>query len=74
MLDLDPDQEEIYLSNNDILQMISTSNGSNSLTGNGSRNALGLVVLELDVQTIFNADFHLDRIVAVWRHSKRVNP
>ena len=37
-------------------------------------NALGLVVLELDVQTVFNADLHLDGVVTVRRHTIRMYP
>lgn len=36
--------------------------------------ALGLVVFELDMQAILDADFHLDRVVAIWRHTERVYP
>ena len=36
--------------------------------------ALGLVVLELDVQAVLDADLHLDRVVAVGRHPIRVYP
>lgn len=35
---------------------------------------LRLVVLELDVEAIFNANFHLDGVVAVGRHPERVYP
>ncbi len=35
---------------------------------------LGLVVFEFNVQTVFNADLHLDGIVAVGRHTVRVHP
>jgi hypothetical protein len=31
--------------------------------------ALRFVVFKLNVQTIFNADLHLDGIIAVWRHA-----
>jgi hypothetical protein len=34
----------------------------------------GLVVLEFNVQAILDADFHLDRVVGIWRHAVRVNP
>ena len=35
---------------------------------------LGFVVFEFDVQTILDADLHLDRVVAIWRHAERVHP
>ncbi len=35
---------------------------------------LRFVVLEFDVQTILDADLHLDRVVAVWWHAERVHP
>lgn len=35
---------------------------------------LGLVILEFNVQAVFNADFHFDRVVDVSWHSIRVYP
>ena len=37
-------------------------------------NVLGLVVLEFDMETILDTDFHLDSVVRVWRHAIRVYP
>ena len=39
-----------------------------------AEDALGLVVLELDVQTILDADLHLDGVVTVRRHTVRMYP
>ena len=39
-----------------------------------TEDALGLVVLELDMQTILNADLHLYGVVAVRRHTIRMYP
>ena len=39
-----------------------------------TEDALGLVVLELDVQTILNANLHLDGVVTVRRHTVRMYP
>ena len=38
------------------------------------RSLLRFVVFEFDVQTILNANLHLDRVVAVWWHAERVHP
>lgn len=35
---------------------------------------LGFVVFEFDVQTIFDANLHLDGVVAVGRHAERMYP
>ena len=35
---------------------------------------LRFVVFELDVQAVFDADLHLDGVVAIWRHPERVHP
>ena len=35
---------------------------------------LGFVILELNMQAVFDAELHLDRVVAVWRHPERVYP
>ena len=35
---------------------------------------LGFVVFEFDVQAILDANLHLDRVVAIWRHAERVHP
>lgn len=72
MFDLDPDQEEINLSDYDILQVVSKRMLASLIRD--AEVSLGLVVLELNVQTVFNTNFHLDRIIAVWWHSERVNP
>ena len=37
-------------------------------------NVLGFVVLKFDVQTIFNSDLHLDRIVDVRGHTEGMDP
>lgn len=45
--------------------------------GDGERrrgNALGLVVLKLDMQTVLNPNFHLDRIVRIRRHPVGMYP
>lgn len=39
-----------------------------------ARDALGFVVLELNVKTIFNPYFHLDGIITVRRHPIGVDP
>lgn len=75
VFDLDADQKEIDLSNNDIFQVVSCLEVSDhqkrpKVTGD----ILGLVVLELDMQAILNADLHLDGIIAVGRHPVRVHP
>ena len=36
----------------------------------GIEDVLGLVILELDVQTVFNTDLHLDRIIDVRGHAE----
>ena len=36
--------------------------------------SLRLVILEFDVQAVLDPDFHLDRVIAIWRHSERVHP
>jgi len=35
---------------------------------------LGFIVFKLDMQTILNADFHLDRVIAIGGHTVRVDP
>lgn len=35
---------------------------------------LGLVVLELNVQTVLDTDFHLDRVIDIGWHSIRIDP
>ena len=39
-----------------------------------TEDALGLIVLELDVQTVLNADLHLDGVVAIRWHTIRMYP
>lgn len=36
--------------------------------------SLGFVVLEFNVQTIFDAHFHFNRVIAIWRHAIRMYP
>ena len=44
------------------------------MQGRGMRNVLGLVVLELYVQAVLDSDLHLNRVVAVGRHTVRMYP
>jgi hypothetical protein len=75
MLYLDADKQEVDLTDNDILEVISD-------VGEVYRqppvlwsppdldtNSLAFVVLEFDVQAILNTDFHLDGVVGVRWHS-----
>lgn len=59
MLDLYPDEEEVDLPNNDVLQMIPVIMRTDR-RGNGRWDLLGLVILEFDMQAVFNPNFHLD--------------
>lgn len=71
MLNLDADEQEINLANNDILQVVpvelhnqstgrSAKYGSRQNSNAVGKDGLRLVVLKLDVQTVFNSDLHLD--------------
>ena len=48
----------------------------NSVVRNHStwRDILGLVVLELDVQTVFDPNLHFNGIIAIWRHAEGMDP
>jgi hypothetical protein len=76
VLDLDANEEEIDLSHNHILQMVSgisiTQVFSNhrSVVQHESVDLLGLVIFEFDVQAVLDTDFHLDGVVAIWWHAK----
>jgi hypothetical protein len=59
MLDLYPDEEEVDLPDNDVLQMIPAIMRADR-RGNVRWDSLGLVILELNMQAVFNPNFHLD--------------
>ena len=73
MLDLDSDQQEVDLADDDVFQVVSGLR-QRSCSLREQAYVLGLIVLELDVQAILNADFHFDRVVAVWRHAVGMYP
>lgn len=69
MLHFDPNQQEIYFANDDVLQVIPALLFSSLKSTGHSKvplHSLGLVVFKLDVQTVLNAHFHLDCVVDFW--------
>lgn len=86
VFDLDSDQKEVNFAHDYVFEVVSevtkakdggmVSDRRNN-RGEGRENLgyiLGFVVLEFDMETIFDTDFHLDRIVGVWWHAIRVDP
>ena len=74
VLDLYADEQEVDLADDDILQMIPALSKVSTLKRRRCRYALRFVVLELDVQAVFNPDLHFDGIVAIWRHAEGMDP
>lgn len=83
MLDLDPNKEEVDLTDDDILEMVSAEDALKERKSASSRSpprspalqksseqsdSLRLVVLELDVQTVLDSDLHFNRVIAVRWH------
>lgn len=68
MLDLDSNQQEVYLANDNIFEMVPSA-CSEKTAELKSAHSLGFVVLKLDMQAVLDSDLHLDRVVAVWRHT-----
>lgn len=74
MLDLDPDQQEVDLPNNHVLEVVSNkeTHQGKQLKVAAEKNKdlnrkdipklilLGFIVFKLDVQTVFYANLHLD--------------
>ena len=74
MLDLDPDQQEVDLPNNHVLEVVSNkeTHQDKQLKVAAEKNKdlnrkdipkvilLGFIVFKLDVQTVFYANLHLD--------------
>jgi hypothetical protein len=62
LLDLDSCKEKVVLSNYDVLQMVAKANSSlfQMAEEGTTESALGLVILEFNMKTVFNTDFHLD--------------
>ena len=74
MLDLDSNEEEVDFANDNVLQMVSAQNQRLETLSERNCSILRFIVLEFDVKAVFNADLHLDRIIAVWRHTEGVHP
>lgn len=77
VLDLDPDQQEVDLPNNDVLEVVSNNETCQEKLlelalfwihweSKLKLILLGFIVFKLNVQTVFDADLHLNRVVDIW--------
>lgn len=78
VFDLDSDQQKVYLADNHVLEVISTTRREHrwlffhieSMQKRGPR----LVVFEFNVETLFNAHLHSNGIVDLRRGTVRIDP
>ena len=74
VLDLYADEQEVDLADDDVLQVISALPKVSTAKRRRCRYALGFVVLELNVQAVFDPNLHFNGIIAIWRHAEGMDP
>lgn len=78
MFDLDSNEEEVYLADDDVFQVVSradqVSTGCSGREREERHDVLCFIILKLDMQTILDPNLHLDRHIRIRRHPIAVYP